>query len=489
MLKHILIYTPARIVPAAVGLLNLGIFTRVLSAEQYGYFALAVAIAFVLDGFLGQWLTAGIMRFYAARRSEEEIDQLLASCGVLFLLPAIVLCAVGATILCLSLESGPQQTALLVALPYFFFFSLQQLVLRVHMAAINSIRYAIFNMLQALLSAAFAIGIVMRYADPSLAVMGITAGIAGTLLADWRTTRRLLTFTQARRSTMVAVVRFSWPIMVASGLAFVSARLNRFLLLAFMGAGAVGLYNAGQVLAEQAIAAIFMIIAAAAQPITVKVQETEAPEALQARLRHNAIWIFGLGLPSAAGLAIIAPEVSTLFLGEKFRSTAVQMIPLLAISAFFSGLRVHFVVHSYFLARKLHFGLYISVLSLAVMAITNVMLIPAYGILGAVVASLLTEGVCLIAAYALTFHAVRLPLPLLDIGKIVVATVVMAAILQVLPAMPSLLALIAKLGAAGLCIGGIALVLNFGDCATKTAMLAKRLLASSPPLFVIFGRR
>lgn len=99
MLRHIIIYTPARIVPAAIGLLNLGVFTRVLGPEQYGDFALAISITFTLDAFCGQWLTGAVTRFYASQQSEDGADGLLASAGLLYLLPSALACLVGAALL------------------------------------------------------------------------------------------------------------------------------------------------------------------------------------------------------------------------------------------------------------------------------------------------------------------------------------------------------------------------------------------------------
>lgn len=468
MLKHILIYAPARIVPTATGLLSLSIFTRVLEPGQYGYYALAVSVALTLDGFFAQWLLGGVMRFHAAQKNKAGVDALLASCGLLYLAPSLMVCTVGAVILLGLWRPGEEQTALLLALPYFFVYSLQQLVLSVHGSAIKSLRYSILNMLQAGFSAVLSIGLViLLLPSPALALAGVMCGFVIVLLIDWPTTRRLFALRLARRNTVLEVARFAWPIMVASGLALVTSRLNRFMLLAVVGAEAVGLFNAAQVLSEQALSSVFLIIATAAYPITIKAQELDTEAALQDRLRSNAIWIFGLGLPSAAGLAAVAPEVAGLLLGEAYRAAAIATIPLLAAIAFLNGVRVHFVIHSFFLAKKLHFNLYLSIYAFTVMAAANYQLIPRYGIMGAVAAMAATEASALAIAYALTFRAVRLPLPFVDMGKIAVATALMAAALYSLPPLPPLPSLAVKLLLGVGVYGAAAMLLNIDGLTHK----------------------
>jgi O-antigen/teichoic acid export membrane protein len=446
MLKHILIYAPARIVPTAAGLLSLSIFTRVLKPEQYGYYALAISVGVTLDGFFGQWLQGGIMRFHAAQKHGADVNRLLASCGLLYLAPSLIVCAVGALILLGFWQPGEEQAALLLALPYFFVYSLQHLVLSVHGAAIRSLRYSILNMSQAGLSAGIAIGLItLLHPSPAMGLAGVVTGFVIVLLIDWRTTRLLFSLSRARRKSMIEVARFAWPTTISSGLALATARLNRFILMAIAGAGAVGLFNAALVLSEQAIFSVFLIIASAAYPITIKAQERETEAALQDRLRSNAIWIFGLGLPGAAGLAAVSSEIAALFLGEAYREAAAALTPLLAAITFLAGVRGHFVIHSYFLAQKLHFNLYLSIYALAVTAAGNFLLVPIYGMPGAVAAMAITEATTLAFAYILTFYAVRLPLPFMELGKIAIATAIMTGALRLIPALHPLASLALKL--------------------------------------------
>ena len=460
MLKHILVYSPARIVPAIIALINLAVFTRVLSVEQYGYFALATAAALTLDGFLGQWLMSGIMRFHAAQKTKADLDRLLASCGVLFLIPALIVCLITATIFFAFWKAGTEQTLILLALPYFFIHSFEQLVLRVHMAGLNSPRFVILHLVQSVFSAAVAAALAIHVsADPATVLLGMTSGFLLILLIDFRTTLRFLALWRASWESVTDLIKFAWPTIIASGLSLLTSRINRFLVLALMGPAAVGILNATQIIAQQALASVFMLVAMAAHPLTVKVQEQEPIDALRNRLSDNAIWIFGLGLPSAIGLIAISPELVTLLLDSTYHNQAINIVPYLTIAAFLNSLRSHFIIHSFFLAKKNHYNIYVAIPSFILISLLNYIFIPIFGIFGAVLATLLTEFVAVLLALNLTRWAIRLPIPYIDIGRIIIATLVMYLAITVIPSGLILTTLFAKL-AVGLMAYSIAIIIT-----------------------------
>jgi O-antigen/teichoic acid export membrane protein len=473
MFNHILIYVPARLVPAAMSLLTLGIYTRVLTVDQYGYFALASAIAFMLDGFLGQWLMAAIMRFHARQATPADIQQLLASCGLLYLVPASLGCALVTVVVLYFGLPGAERLCLLLAAPYFFTFSLAQLVLRVRMAALDSGRFTCLLLAQSIAGAAVSIVLVtLVSAEPAAILFGLIVGFAVVLVLDWRTTGSFLAVGRADLSTIGEIVRFSWSGILAGGCSMLSSRLNRFLVLAYLGPGAVGLLNAAQSLTEQALSAVFMIVAMAAHPMTVRIQETGTTKALQNRLRSNAIWTFGLGLPSAVGFALLAPELASLFLGASYRETA-WIIPWIAAAAVLNGLRSHFLVHSYFLANKLHYNLYLAAMSLVVMVASNSLLIPIFGLLGAVFALLITEFVATCFAVWLTRIAVPMPTPFLECGQLLLGVCVMAAAMLAVPGPTSAATLAAKIMVGGATYTAAVVLLNVNASRRKLADLIR----------------
>lgn len=443
MLKHILFYAPARIVPALLSLVSVAVFTRVMPVENYGYFALATAVLNAGQAFLNQWLCQGIMRFYPAAKDDQAKAKLFAACGVLFWITSLAVLAAGGLILGGFWQPGLLRTTLIMTLPQYVLFALVSLVLRVHMIQMHSKRYSFLQVIQTLFSTAASLGLVILLTPrPELAVLGVTVGYAVMLLMDWRTTRLFLFPRGTSREDMKRLFHFGWPVMISAGLGFIVARADRFILQGLLGPEAVGIYTAGYSLAEQAIAALFMIIVMVSHPMAVQALETGSKEELDAQLRLNATWVMGLGLPGAVGFALLAPELTTLFLGQDFRQDAVQLIPWVAAGTFLASLKAHYIDHAFTLARKNHFLLYALIPTALLNLGLNFVLVPNRGILGAAYASVLSYTVSLALTWMLTRRVFPMPIPWENALKISCATLLMAGALVVMPPLspiPSLL--------------------------------------------------
>ena len=71
LLRHSVIYLFARGVPGLLGFATIIIFTRLLSPEAYGQYALVVTGAILGNAILYQWLSASLLRFLPQYRDNE----------------------------------------------------------------------------------------------------------------------------------------------------------------------------------------------------------------------------------------------------------------------------------------------------------------------------------------------------------------------------------------------------------------------------------
>jgi O-antigen/teichoic acid export membrane protein len=474
MLKHILFYAPARIIPALLSLVSVAVFTRVMPVENYGYFALATAVLNAGQAFLNQWLCQGIMRFYPGTKNDTARARLFAACGVLFWITSLVVLVAGGLVLGGFWTPGAFRSTLLLTLPQYILFALVSLVLRVHMIRMESKRYSFLQVAQTLVSTLASLALVTYVApEPELAVLGVTAGYAMLLLLDWRTTRLFLVPHGTPHEEMKQLCHFGWPVMVTAALGFAISRADRFILQALMGPEAVGMYTAGYSLAEQAIAALFMIIVMVSHPMAVQALEAGSRDALDRQLRLNATWVIGLGLPGAVGFALLAPELTTLFLGHAFRTNAVDLIPWVAAGTFLASLKAHYFDHAFTLARKNHFLLYALIPTALLNLGLNFLLVPRLGILGAAYASVLSYGVSLLLTWLLTFRVFPMPLPWHEVGKIALAVLAMALTLESLPTLPPTASLALKTICGGLVYGVLLVALNVSGLRGKLSRTAR----------------
>jgi len=73
LLKDIVKYFPARIVPAFVGLISIPIITYLFEPGEYGNYTLVMATVVILATLLG-WLPIATIRFYPTYEKSKELD-------------------------------------------------------------------------------------------------------------------------------------------------------------------------------------------------------------------------------------------------------------------------------------------------------------------------------------------------------------------------------------------------------------------------------
>ena len=95
--EHALLYLGARLFAAGANLAAVAIFTRLAASDVYGGYLLIFSWAFVLYGFLGQWLGAAFFAVYAQETSTAQIATLarlvvgaLLAAGAVILVAALV---------------------------------------------------------------------------------------------------------------------------------------------------------------------------------------------------------------------------------------------------------------------------------------------------------------------------------------------------------------------------------------------------------------
>src|SRR4051794_22260988 len=70
VLSHTAIYLVARGVPGIVAFLAIPVFTRLLTPDQYGRYALMLATVSVMNALLFQWLRLALVRYQPAYQDE-----------------------------------------------------------------------------------------------------------------------------------------------------------------------------------------------------------------------------------------------------------------------------------------------------------------------------------------------------------------------------------------------------------------------------------
>jgi O-antigen/teichoic acid export membrane protein len=456
-------YLPMNIVQGLVGLFSIVVFTRLLSPADYGIYALAFSAMSLAHTLLFTWMEAAMARFHApeaeAGRLADHFTTLYRCWAAMAALFAIL---AGAGLM-LWPAGGPLKLAIGAGLAAILTRSLVKLAQERRRAAGDVRGAALLDMGQTLAGFAIGAGLIvagLKGAAP-VAGLGAAAAIALIFVLPTELTRRAGgTFAFDKARTYLA---YGLPVALSLILSLALATTDRFLLAYYLNDTAVGVYHAGYSLANRTLDVMFIWLGAAGGPALIVALERGGAAALAKAAREQAGFMVALVLPAALGLALVARPLAEVMVGPALRVGAAQVTPWIAASALFAGLTTYYTHQAFTLGRRT--GLLLAAMSLP--AAANValcfILIPRFGLAGALWATTSSYAIGLVASVTLGRLAQPLPLPLTQIARAAVATAIMGLAVAAIPALGGASELLLKAGAGALVYGLAAYVLNVAD--------------------------
>ncbi|WP_316408087.1 lipopolysaccharide biosynthesis protein [Brevundimonas nasdae] len=453
-------YLPAQIVQGVVGFLTIFVFTRLLSAEDFGHYALAFSVTTLAHTVTFTWLEASMARFWAAERTPEGMATHFAS----LYRTSFTIIAVFTPIAALIVWLAPLTPAFKIAVA----FGLAGAPVR-NLAKLAQERYRAAGEVSK--SAAVDIGVaVLGFlvgAGFALAGAGAASPLLGLAIAPLFALPFILPgeLRQAGggivdRTRLKAYAFYGYPIAASLTLALVLASTDRFLLAAFMDAAAVGAYHASYSLANRTLDVIFIWLGAAGAPAMVMALERGGREALRQTAIEQGSTLILIGLPAAVGLSLVARPLAELMIGQDLRAAAALVTPWIAASSFLSGMIAYYFGFGFTLGKKT--GLLL--VTMAIPALCNValnlMLIPRMGVTGAAVSTTASFAIGLIACILLSRRAIALPMPWEALIRCGIASAVMAGVVWMMPPLGGFMELMLDASVGGLVYAVVALTLN-----------------------------
>lgn len=426
LLKHSALYFAAIGLPGVVHLLALAIYTRLLSPEEYGQYALIIAGVGLANVVVFRWLNLGLLRFIAAYQGRQEVFLSTVAAGFIGLLGLSgVICAI-----CLFFITNSQLRILwligLVLLWLQAFFDLNQELARTQF---SPSRYGLLALIKAV--ASLIIGGLLAYIG--WGALGLFFGtIAGTISAallvlkkEWCGVR--LCFVD--RELISQLCNYGLPLTATFALGFVVNSSDRFLLGWLINTETAGLYSVGYDLAKNSLGMFMMVVNLAAYPLAVRAFEQKGTEAAQEQLSQNATALLAIGLPATTGFALLSPNIAAAFLGPDFSEYAANLMPWIICGALLAGIKSYYFDLSFQLGSRTMMQVWITLAAAALNVALNLWWIPRFGIMGAAYSTVATFALSLVLSWSLGRRIFPLLFPTRDLFKITLATAVMIAVL------------------------------------------------------------
>ncbi len=476
--RGVLGYLPVNIVQGLVGLLTIVTFTRLLTPGQFGDYALGFSVMALTHTTVFTWNEAALARFWAGESGREDGGaHHAATIYRTWLLLLAVLPAAG-LLAALWPMSPSLKLAVLAGLAAVLPRTFAKLAQERRRAAGEVGGSAMIDLVQTL--GGFLIGAALAWAGFGGAAPLMGFGLAAAICLVWCLPSEL---SRARPGRFEAArigehAAYGVPVALSLILALVLSTTDRFLLAAFLDEAAVGLYHAGYSLANRTLDVVFIWLGAAGGPALIMALERGGRQALIPAAREQASLMILLTVPAAVGLALVAAPLSALMVGPSMAAGAAHVTPWIAASGLLAGLTTYYFHQAFTLGRRTTFLLAAMAIPAAANLVLNVILIPRFGLDGALWATLASYALGLLASAALGHRLLALPVPWLTLAQAAAASALMAFVVSRLPALGGLLELALKAVAGGLVYGAVIYLVDAGALRSRAVgMLRARMAA------------
>jgi O-antigen/teichoic acid export membrane protein len=432
--RGVLGYLPVNVVQAVAGFGAIVVFTRLLSPEAYGHYALAFSVAAIAHLVVLTWIETAMARFYAAEEGQDRAD-LFATLYRAFAVVALL----APLPLGLALVLAPVGTSLKLAVAAGLVSSVARSLLKLSQErrrAAGDVRgYALFDIVQT--GAGFGLGALLAVVGFGAAAPFAGAGAASALCLVWALGPELKVARTGRFDPrrLRRYAAYGLPISMALILNVALASTDRFVLAAYVGDAAVGAYHASYSLSSRSLDIIFLWLSMAGSPAMIAALEGGGEADLRRTSGHQAALMLLIVIPATAGVALVAAPLAQLMVGPALAGQSAQVMPWIAVGALFSGLSIHYLNHALTLARRPSLQFVAIAIPAAANVVLCLVLIPRYGLDGAAWATAASYAVGLVGSFFLMRLGVALPVPWGVLARVGAATAVMAAVVLQLPAL------------------------------------------------------
>jgi len=470
LLKHSLFYLLARGLPGIVNLLAMAIYTRLLSPDDYGRYALVIAGVGLANGILFQWLRFGVLRFFPVYEDRRQVFLSTILTGYIAL---VVLTGLGGAAALVFITDPVMRGLVVLGTLLLWAQALYEMnleLLRIHLAPG---RYGIISVAKT--TVALCIGGLLAYQGfgASGLILGLMAGMLLASFIQMKSWSRL-GFRLADAAICREILTYGLPLSATFALGFVVSSSDRFLLGWFLGAGATGVYAAGYDIANQALVVLMMIVNLAAYPLAVRALEQEGEGAARQQISQNVTLLLMVALPCTVGFALLAPNIASVFLGKAFRASAVMLIPWIAFGSLLAGIKSFYFDLSFQMGRSTIGQVWVTLAAAIVNIALNFWWIPHVGIMGAAYATVVAYAAAMGLSWLLGRRLFRLPFPARGTSRIVLAVAGMGGVLWSLRSLHGAAALGMQITAGIVVYGALVLAFNVAGMRSEVLRMLSR---------------
>lgn len=465
--RSALAYIPVNLASVIYSFGGLAVLTRLLEPAEYGRYAIALITMLAVHMGLFTWLEAAMARYQARAEEDNDVNSHLKTIYSYALVTALCGWVAAMIVLKLLPIDMPLKTVIIFAITSTCFQFFLNLGNEAHKAAHRIVRYSASYSSHLILS--FVIGIVLILTTPLREVgpiVGIMVASILVLLIDLPFMLKQMRGGERQPVKARKYFQYGMPISISLLLTYTLASGDMYIIKAMMGDASAGEYSASYNFANRSLDILFVWLGMAATPMAVTALEKEGLETSKEIMRNYGSILLFVALPAATGMALVASNVGFI-LGEGVREGAVKIMPLIAFAGVFNGLISYYANRAFMLSGKTTMFVWAMVPPVILNIGLNIILIPHYGLMGAVYATVAAYALGLLIALVVGRRYYPLPIPVRAFFEVSFACILMAGAVVSLPIpedMLDIFALLIKAAVGGIVYVAVAFAMNTAGC-------------------------
>lgn len=464
LVRHSFIYLLGRLISAAATFASLWLFSRLFAPAEYGFYVTIITIAAVANMSILQWLRVTQMRFLPGSDKPDHLRQVVMGLYLSLLGGvAIVGAAVG---LFLPANTATPHLAGAAVLAVWAM-SLAEFSLDILRQRLQPVKYLLFSTLRDVALIGFVLLFIWGGLKGGALVLAYVAANLLPVVIWARSIWQGAWPPKGDKALSKTLFDYGLPLAGIYLLSALVTNADRLLLPWLASQHDAGLYGAAYGLSRQSLYMIMQSVNLAALPLAFKALEKGGVAEAQKQLKQNLTILMLIALPGAVGLGVLAPQVAHTLLGSEFATAAEYLLPWLAASALVMGIRTFYTDQAFQLAKATRTPMVIMLISALLAVPLSAVFIVLYGLHGAAYGVLAAAVLALALSWHLGQKAFPLPVPWRDLGKVALATLIMAACVWPLRQMSGWVELMATVSFGGAVYGAVVLASNVAGLRSK----------------------
>lgn len=327
------------------------VVAKFLGPEEYGRFALALALGLVIQTAVFDWIRLAAIRFYSERTRQDE-PQVRATLDTAFAIIAVGMTFVVGLVLLSGLDFALSHALIGLSLATAVTNGLFDYSCGLARARFDDRQYGRLVLVKNAMSLVLTTGAAFWFGSAKMALLGAIISIAGSIVAA----RGALTDSdseakRARYDLARMFLGYGFPIIAANLLYLLIPFINRSLVTRYYGFAETGQFSLAFDLGLRAVQAIGSAMDVLLFQIAVAAHDSHGLERAKEQIARNITIVLAVIAPACAGVLMTLPSIQALVVPFEFRGPFGHYLTLM-MPGLFALTVINFAINPIFQIEK-----------------------------------------------------------------------------------------------------------------------------------------